>query len=344
VKIRRKKLTRERIGWWLSIVLSKLFGREVRLENSDKKIKIFPFIWGGKIHLFGAQFQLLQARFEWPYTLSLRAPEETVRLGEASAPSLGEGSVCAILCHLPQQKTDLIMEFFKAMTPDATIVLAYGGRPDEFEKIQYPHKFYIEDERIRGLGYRQSYFGLMDDLSVWMDVRGILPRWITILDYDCLPLDPYWNSSLVAVMERERAGFGGKLIRNCTNDNSLFVCNAVKDRILQRLEIMYPELELYQCLGALLCFNAECLEAIRSLRVDFEDIFFEVALPTSARLKGFRTISFDALSDMTREVRFRPQHALVGISESMRAGVRILHPVKEIEQAISLVQETNLLP
>ena len=333
VKFRGKQITKERLGWWVSIILSRVFGAKVSLENSDKDVKIFPLIWGGKLHLFGAQYQALQSRFEWPYTLSLRHTDDVDQLGEQSVQIQGEGRICVVLCHLAAGRTDRIMEFFERMTPDARIVLAYGGKKDQFESILFENKFFIQDSKIRGVGYRQSYFGMMDDLSVWMDERKISPRWITITDYDCLPLDAAWNNSLIEVMEREKGDFGGKNFRNCTGDNSLFVCNAVRDGVLQDLEKSFPEMQMYQCIGALLCCSGGGLTEMRSLRKELEGVFFEVALPTAARLKRLKLVSFDAVSGMTRGVRFLPEHNPVEIPQAIRDGIRILHPVKRIEEA-----------
>jgi hypothetical protein len=331
MKFRGKQITKERLGWWISIILSKVFGAKVNLENSEKHVKIFPLIWGGKLHLFGAQYQALQSRFEWPYILSLKLSEGSALIGKPSTHLAGNGRVCAVLCHLPAADADRVMEFFKAMTPDACVVLAYGGKKEEFEAVTFSNKFFISDERIRGIGYRQSYFGVMDDLAAWMETERIAPRWITILDYDCVPLDRGWNNTLTGIMEREQADMGGKYFRNCTGDNSLFVCNALRDGILQQLEEKFSRIQLYQCLGALLCFSAGGFHEIRCLREDFQDIFFEVSLPTCARLQGLRLLSLDSAGEFTKGVRFRPGYAPEEIAAEIHSGKQMIHPVKALE-------------
>jgi len=37
MKFRGKQITKERLGWWISIILSKVFGAKVNLENSEVK-------------------------------------------------------------------------------------------------------------------------------------------------------------------------------------------------------------------------------------------------------------------------------------------------------------------
>jgi hypothetical protein len=331
MKFKGKALTRERVGWWISIILCKFLGGRIRLENSHRTIKVFPFLWRGKLHVYGAEKENVTARFEWPYTLSLRLSVSSGLVGEPSTHLAGKGKVCAVLCHLPALAADRVMEFFKAMTPDACVVLAYGGKKEEFEAVTFSRKFFITDDRIRGVGYRQSYFGLMDNLAAWMRSERIEPRWITILDYDCVPLDRGWNDSLADIMDREQADMGGNYFRNCTGDNSLFVCNALRDGILQRLEEKFPCIQLYQCLGALLCFSAGGFHEIRRLREDFQDIFFEVSLPTCARLQGLRLLSLDSAGEFTKGVRFRPGYAPEEIADEIHSGKQMIHPVKALE-------------
>ena len=80
-----------------------------------------------------------------------------------------------------------------------------------------------------------------------------------------------------------------------------------------------------------MCFSAGGFHEIRRLREDFQDIFFEVSLPTSARLQGLRLLSLDSIGELTKGVRFRPVYSAEEIASEILSGKLIVHPVKALE-------------
>jgi hypothetical protein len=336
ISFRKRPVTIERLQWWGAIVLSTLFGKKVKIEGSDEFVKIFPLVWKGKLHLFGAQNRAMTLRFQWPYTLSLKPSNELAEIGlEDKSVSVGESAII-VICHLASQSSELIMNYFKKISPGSTVILAYGGTIENFENINYDNRFYINDNKIRGVGYRQSYFGMLDDFKKWMRDNSKTFSWITIIDYDCLPLHKDWNEKIITLIRQKKASFGGKSIRDCTGDNSLFICNALNDGILKKLEKnkIFRNISFYQCLGALLCLSMECLDHISTLRDHFEDIFFEVSLPTCAAQGGFKMISLDSFSDVLSNVRFRPVYSHDDVCDLYSNNQVLVHPVKETDQII----------
>jgi hypothetical protein len=335
-------MTKERLGWWVSIVLSNLFGSKLKIENSEKTVKVFPFVWGGKLHLFGAQYQELQARFEWPYTLSLKNTEKVIRLGKKMTEIKGGENICVILCHLKKSPTEKLLKYLNTNSSNTRIVLAYGGPEEEFQKIRYENKLFIRDPRLRGPTYKFSYFELMENISCWLKEAAIDAKWITIMDYDCIPLHKSWNEEIVRVMELEGAGFGGKIIQDSTNDNSFFVCNALNQGVISKLESIYSGLLLYQCIGCFFCIHISCFNSIIGYKKDFDELFFEVAVPTCARLADYKIISFDKISKITANIRFRPVFDSEAALHLKNSGVLIVHPVKDIEGIMNKALKPSL--
>src|SRR5580658_11023870 len=103
-----------RLQWWLVIGLTKLFGRKVEVENSNgRKIRVFPIVWGQKIHLLGIEKERVIIDFVSEYTLRVkRMPDLSLTRG-TPIPSLQErpfSVVHAMLSHVVPRQTDQIID------------------------------------------------------------------------------------------------------------------------------------------------------------------------------------------------------------------------------------------
>jgi hypothetical protein len=176
----------------------------------------------------------------------------------------------------------------------------------------------------------------MDNLKTWLVMNNKEASWIILCDYDCLPIREGWEQEIIKAIDSFGGGFGGKKITNRSGDNSLFVSNALKDGILGRIEknVSSQNIDLYHCLGALICMKSSCFEDIRGYREEFENIYFEVALPTCAALANHRLISIDLHTNILENVRFRPVYELEEFKKLANNGTYIIHPLKRVIEAI----------
>jgi len=339
VKVNRKPMSMERLQWWFVIILTRIFGQKVRIEGGDgQSLRLFPVIWRQKLYLLGSEHADLQLDYTSPYTLRLtKAPSVPVGRGEPVRPRptpTGISSVHVILGHLPTERTDPILNYLKQLGSADEVVLAYGGTLKNFEGILFPRKFFVPDAKLRGVGYRQSYFGLMNALRDYLKNADLDPEWIFFSDYDLLPLKPNYLDGLISTMKLHGAGFGGKLIRDLSSSNSLFVTNALRDGILERVPAFQgPERRpIYHCLGACLLFHRSCFDAVLELGDDLDDMYFELAIPTAANLKGFRVIGFDSHSKVLEHVRFRPLYTCADALRLAADGAVFIHPIKETSE------------
>jgi hypothetical protein len=238
---------------------------------------------------------------------------------------------------LPPQKPDPILNYPQQLGRACEIVLAYGGTAKNFEDILFPRKVFIPDDKLRGVGYRQSYFGLMSNVRDYLNDAAIDAEWIFISDYDLIPLKGDYFDCLISIMKQHGAGFWGKLIRDVSLSNSLFLTNTIQDGVLEKMPAFNrPERKpIYHCLGACLFFHRSCFDAVLELADDLNDMYFELAISTAANLKGFRVVSFNAHSDCLQDVRYRPIYTCSDAIQLAANGADFVHPIKEISEFLA---------
>jgi len=220
IEVNRKPMSVERLQWWFVIILTKLFGRKVNIEGSEGlSLRLFPVVWRQKLYLLGSEHEFLQIDYTSPYTLRLtKAPVVSVGAGEPVRQEKAPSSILSVhvvLSHLPPQKTDPILNYLQQLGSACEMVLAYGGTIKNFEGILFPRKVFISNEKLRGVGYRQSYFGLMNNVHVYLKDAAIDVEWIFISDYDLIPLKKDYLNRLISIMKQHGAGFWGKAHPRC---------------------------------------------------------------------------------------------------------------------------------
>jgi len=342
IKINGKSLSLERLQWWFVIVITKLFGSLVEIEGgATKHLRLLPIVWQKKLYLLGSQHDALQIDYTSQYTLRVKAaPIIALTEGRAIHPITPRDRctvVHVVLVHLPPKKTDLILNYITSLKgKNYEVILAYGGSERDFADIHFPMKVFVADDKLRGVAYRQSYFSLMDAVAARLVEKAIDPDWVFISDYDLLPLRRDYLVRPLALMEKCGAGFAAKLIQDVSLSNKFFLTNAINDGIMDRLPSLngsgrHP---VYHCLGAALLFHRDCFNSVRQMKSALNDIYFELALPTAAGLKGFRLLSIDMHSDDFRHVRYRPIYSCSDALRLAQEGASFIHPIKEIAEFI----------
>jgi len=338
IKINRKPLSLHRLQWWLVIVITRLFGRKVQIEGTEgKSLRVFPIVWGKKLHLLGSERDFLQIDYSTRYTLRIKtAPSVVVTDGEPIhlEPSRRDLTVHVVLCHLTPQKTELILRHLHEVGKGYEIVLAYGGTAENFSKINHSNKVFIPDPSVRGRSNRISYYDLIARVRDFLEAANIDPEWIFISDFDLLPLKEAYLEGLISLMKSQGVGFGGKLIRDVSLSNNGFLVDAAMEGILEKMPLInrVGRKPVYHCLGSGIFFHRTCFDAASAFRNELAPMNFELTVPTVAALKGFRLLSFDKHSDVFQQVRYRPVFSCAEAIKIADAGYAFIHPVKEIEE------------
>jgi hypothetical protein len=333
IKVNRKPLSRERLTWWLVIILTRLFGRQVEIRHGTefKTLRIFPIVWRGRLRLLGSEHEYLQLDYTSPYTARLtRAPDVTVSDGPPVEAGATGSVIHIVVCHLPPLETGRILEYIQSQG-DYTVVLAYGGPRENFASISWEHKVFIDDPMMRGLSYLYSYARLIPETRAYLQQQGLAADWIFISDYDLLPLKRNYLEQSVSVMSKHQAGFGAKLIRDLSQSNSFFLANALEEGRVDESLNGPGRSPIYHCLGAVLFFHRDCFAAIFREDRPFDAANLELAVPTAARQCGFRLLSFDKFGDDFKNVRYRPVYSAAEARSLQQEGAAFVHPLKDLE-------------
>ncbi len=114
----RKPLTRQRLKWFTVIALATLFGRRLEVEGSEKKTKVLPVIWKGRLYLLGLQHHIARIRFASKYKARvIEIPHVAPSVGERSpdAPAPGRGFAHAVLIHYAPEITNRLIALWKSL-------------------------------------------------------------------------------------------------------------------------------------------------------------------------------------------------------------------------------------
>ena len=336
IKYNGRPLSLSRLTWWLVIVLTKLFGREVELENSGgRKLRILPVIWNKKVHLLGAQYDFIQADFTSHYTLRLHsAPDITVSSGNASMVlrETGQGKVVHIvLCHLPPDQTLKLLKHAQQLAPGYVVMLAYGGPRENFSQVEWPHKIFLDDPTLRGTSSRISYLQLSTLFRDYFKKNGILADWVFVADFDLIPLKQNYLDGSIQLMVKHRAGLGGRQFRDVSLSNNPFVVDCSENGFIDETFNAAGRYPLYHCLGCALLFRGDFFNSLYDGEERLGLAYYELAAPSVANKKGYRVLSFQKCGDEFTSVRFRPVYSVAEALEAASAGASFIHPVKEVD-------------
>jgi hypothetical protein len=312
----------------------KLVPFTVDVEGPDGgSMRLLPTIWKGRIHLFGAEHKhWLRVDFSTPNRLRF-TPVSAVKLtpGRAITPANEKAAaVHIVLCHLAPRQTERLLNHANQLGQGYTIVLAYGGRKDDFEKIDWPHKIFLDDPTLRGPWWLTSYYQIVTCARHYMKSQSISADWIFLGDYDLLPLRPRYLDAMFKVMAENGAGLAAKEFRDVSLSNCPYLLRHLQDGSIGP-EFNGPnKAPVYHALGCAFAFHRECFDKLFLSPHGLSKSYFELGMATEASAQGFRLLSLDAHGDFMTQVRYRP---VFSAEEAIAASGRmsLIHPVKEID-------------
>jgi hypothetical protein len=322
-----RPVTRERLGWWMRIAITKVFGRTVFIEGRSEPLRLFPWIHRGRLLLMGAEHDLLQIRFFNQYALTIQSAP-TVPCPESGL--LGEvKEVChVILCHQAPEVVEAIFKRHRRLSSKYRIIIAYGGSRDAFDNISVDDKVFIEDPSLRGPSNRMSPIELLEKAMALVDRPGQTRFFFS--EGDLLPLQADYLDPAIEAMARHDAGFLAKGIKNITASNNVFLTDAAENGIVSH---MTPEQhngspQYLHCLGCFFAVDGAILGRMIDQCRRMKGLYFEVMFPTAAARAGACLLSMDSVSDYLSEVRYRPIHSISDAERKVAAEVYLIHPVK----------------
>src|SRR5437660_8898230 len=117
-----------------------------------------------------------------------------------------------ILSHQPPAAVSNMLTHWNRCVPNESILIAYGGTKSEFDAIQHPEKFFIDDPRLRTRDHQrefQSYTRLFQAAAEFLERQGDQFRFVHFAEYDHLPLVPDLNERQIERLTAEGADLLG---------------------------------------------------------------------------------------------------------------------------------------
>lgn len=354
MKLFGKHLNRKRLKWWLIILATRLFGRRIQVEGSPKKRKVLPFIWKGKLYLFGMEHFGARVIFDSKYsTRIVEAPwaQPHLRPDRRIPPAGQQPSFCHVLSmHYPKAETEAMLRTWQRLAGGRhRIILAYGGKQDAFEAIDWPDKFFVPQSEIWAVkrGGALSYTRIVLEagrICLEGGHDGLLYS-----DGDAWPTAPGYLDALCQTAWREGFDFCGPRLRDVTHSSYHF--DETQPHTLPGLERWVRKhgledpnapVRILTHLGALKYLSSHLLRRFVELCGDEPPLHNEMALPTYAHYLGGSYCDFDHFGtfDMRRWYRYRPPLEQEELKQAMQEQIPIIHPIKNNEWISLYTQDT----
>lgn len=239
-----------------------------------------------------------------------------------------------LLTHQAEPQVERMAAWWRQRTPDADLLIAYGGTRERFAALKVPDKVFISDPRLRTRDHqreRQSYAGVFSAAQEWLKARPAC-RFICFTEFDCIPLHAGFWSLLEERLAAEKADVLGCRLTRVDGTNHPHYLYHLADPgflpLLRRISRRADPGVVLSMLGCLSFWTRDAFTAVAAAG-ESPDLYLELAMPTLAHHLGFRV---RGLPDQSPFVR--PSGDFTGTLDSLReAGAWLAHPVKGFWEA-----------
>jgi hypothetical protein len=236
-----------------------------------------------------------------------------------------------LLSHQTPAELEPLLRVWQQVADPDSVLLAYGGIEDQFARIGFEPKVFIDDPCLRTRDHqreRQSCTGVLRQAAQWMKSRPQF-RYVHFVEYDHLPLVADLYARMIARLELEQAdvlAFHLRRVDGTSDAHYLHPANeprfhAYFSSITRRRD---PEVVLAM-LGTGSFWKREAFEAVISQEEPFP-IYFELYLPTLAHHLGYRLRDFGEQNAFVWNVGDFSQR----INQCRASGAWSAHPVKKV--------------
>jgi len=242
-----------------------------------------------------------------------------------------------VLSHQPPADVHRVAEYWNSLIEDADLLIAYGGRRDSFDRICFDPRVFIDDPNLRTLDHQreaQSYTEVFKQVSRWLSGNSSDVDFVTLFEFDHLPLVCDLNARQLSRMQAERAdvlAYHLARVDDTSHPHYLhYAANGEFARFFQSLSVRDDPMVALSIFGTGSCWTREAFDAVAGFDEPFP-VYFEIYLPTLAHHLGFRLRDYadqdrfvSNLGDRSREV-----------DSARNNGAWTLHPVKILPARIS---------
>jgi len=125
-----------------------------------------------------------------------------------------------LLVHQAAEYVDSVAKLWCRFVPKEDLLLTYGGKEEEFEKISFPNKVFVADPRLRTVDHgfeKQSYSEVFANASHWMSKTSA--RTGLFVESDVYPLRPDLMGCLENRLGEEKADGLACWLRDVTDSS-----------------------------------------------------------------------------------------------------------------------------
>jgi hypothetical protein len=263
-------------------------------------------------------------------------------------------TLTVVLTHQDPDRVHETLDLLRLVTEENDVFVCHAGRREDFDRIEFGGKVYIDDPTLRGPArHLQSLSQVFE--AVWRtrvkDDEGIDS--VYVIEYDHLILDTGYEQRLRDLAVRTGADFLGK---NCVDRTATnwqhYVRFRADERLLSHLRVRSVRddpVKLFGCLGDGMWLVRSALEAYVEA-APHPPCYVEVYVPTLLHHLGFRVVDIDEHSDLYGDVRWDRPFASGEAIARLNDGAVFLHPVKDrqalrrLADALRLAQTGGFRP
>ena len=234
-----------------------------------------------------------------------------------------------LLSHRPASEVNRMVSGWKALTSPNHVVVAYGGKREEFDGIEGP-KTYIDDPRLRTRDHqreRQSYSAVLSQATEALEGKDW--QYLYLAEYDMQPLIPDLWDQLVKRARTEQADLlGYRCWRLDDTIHPHYLNHSATPEWSQWVSdqsIREDQNVVLSCMGCGQFWRRDALEAV----VDAGEpspAYLELHLPTLAHHLGYR------VRGMGAQDRFVTPNTLSDceIKQLQSEDGWVIHPAKDV--------------
>lgn len=223
-----------------------------------------------------------------------------------------------------------MLEWWRGFVAPEDVLLAYGGTEADFQALDHPQKFFVNDPRLRTRDHQrelQSYTAIFREASRWLRDRPY--EVVHFCEYDQVPLAADFNRQQADRLDAEKADvLGYRVLRVDGTSHPHYLYHASNPQFHEFLRSVSCRNDpgvVLSMFGTGSVWRREAFDAVAGIDEPFP-MYLELYLPTLAHHLGFRV---RPLPDQDRFV-----HHLEDMSGKMddacRAGAWVIHPVKAL--------------
>lgn len=232
-----------------------------------------------------------------------------------------------ILTHQPADKVAKMLQYWESLVTGKVIIL-YGGKEEEYAKIEYELKGFVSDSRLVTRDHpreRQSYeevFRVAAEL-----VKNIPSKYLYFTEFDQIPLRSDFQNQLAISMNKSGADLLCNGLNRVDGTNHPHYLNHLYDGALSgeisALSVRENKEIILSCWGFGQCWNREAFLRVAAVR-SCSRVYLELWIPSIAHHLGFSVQSLNIDPDWNTPQGDLRQEDVSSLDEPLL----IAHPIK----------------